>query len=496
MARRPRCRLIDVRIAAFALVSVLSASAAAAQQGSLPEIYAEAQQAQRNGDLRAAASHYEKIVAMRPDVAEAFANLGSIYYQLGEDSKAADRLRKAIEIKPQLAAPHFFLGVVSARQKAYESAIRSLETSARLDPSNGMVPIYLGEAYHAVRRIADAAEQFWRATRVADFRADAHYLLNRSYGKLAEQALSRLSREYPESYFAKLSRGHLNEGRKDWEEAEKAYREAAIRRPDADGLPERIEWVRRARAGNPTGRPPTPSGGRSSLLGLLYDPPSDSDVERMLGERRNREIRRLAANATAEDLYRQAHESEVTAYLAARWIASNDPSSYRAHQLRGELHEARGEIDEAVREYRLALRRNPGLRDVHFAIGSLLWSVSRLDEALPELERELEVSPNHPQAHYEIADILQVRGQREDAKRHLLEAIRFAPGMVEARLALERIHFAEGELDEALAQMREAVRLAPANPTPHYRISMIQRRLGNAEESLASLREFERLRSE
>ena len=469
---------------------------ASAQEEILFNLYTEAQAAQKAGDLRTAANHYEEIVRLRPDLAEAHANLGSIYYQIRDDEQAAASLERAIDLNPQLTAPHFFLGVVGLRQHDYPKAIRHLEASARLGPSDAAVPLYLGEAYFSVGRYSAAAAQFWNATRHEGFRADAYYALNRVCGELAEQALDQLAIEHPGSFYVHLALGHFHEGRKNWKDAENAYREALKRKPGAVGLEARLRWVSRSAAGGgPAGARPLLSATAPTMLGLLYDPPSDLEIDLLLGKYRGRLLGSRPDREGQESLYKQAEDFQIAAYLAARWIGKNDPGSYRARQLRAQLHESRGETDEAVREYRAALRLEPALRDVHFAIGTLLWSFSRFDEALPELQAELRINPNHAEAHYEIADILQVRGQNEEAKTHLLESIRLEPGMIESHLAIERVYFGEGRYDKALDHLAMVVALAPSDPTPHYRMSIVYRRLGKTEESQSALAEFQRLQA-
>ena len=143
----------------------------------LCELYTRAQVAHQAGDFRAAAGYYEELVRLRPDLAEAHANPGLIYYQIREDAQAEAALQKAIRLNPRLSAPYFILGVVASRQQNNENAIRHLETSARLDPSNPIVWYYLGEAYFANRQYADAIPAFEKATSHADFGADAYYYL-------------------------------------------------------------------------------------------------------------------------------------------------------------------------------------------------------------------------------------------------------------------------------------------------------------------------------
>ena len=318
---------------------------------------------------------------LRPELAEAHANLGSIYYQIRDDEKAAASLQRAIDLNPQLAAPQFFRGVVAIRQQDHSTAVRHLEASVRLDPSNAMAPLYLGEAYFGMGRHEAAATAFWKATRHQGFRADAYYSLNRACTEVAESILDRLAAEYPGSFFVHLALGQFHEGRRNWKEAGDEYHEALKRNPDAAGLESRLSWIRRNDSGGQSGAPPSLPEARPTLLGMLYDPPAASDIVRLLESYSNLLGTPGRVQQGPESLFERAGDYQVVAYLAARWIDQNDPGSYRARQLRAQLLEAQGETDGAVSEYRAALQLKPGLRDVHFAIGTLLWSLSRFDEA-------------------------------------------------------------------------------------------------------------------
>lgn len=475
----------------------LSATPTSAQEQELRDLYARAQAAQQAGEFHMAARHYEELVRHMPEIAEVHANLGSIYYQVREDEKAKASLNRALQLNPRIgAAPHFFLGVIAVRQQEHVEAIRHLETAEALDPSNGTVAYYLGEAYFASRQYSDAVATLQEVIGHSDFRADAFYYLSKAYGALSSATMDRLSAEHPRSFHVELARAHYHEGRKEWKEAEAAYRAALERNPGAEGLSERLRWVGLDPEGKgPPGPPPPFTSGEPTMLSMLYAPPSDREVDRMLDQYRDRLVTRRSTGESAESTYRLAVDYQIASYLHSRWISRNDPESYRAYQLRAQLHEARGEIDEAVREYHVALRLNPGLQNVHFAVGSMLWAASRFEEAAPELEAELRINPNHPEAHYVLADIRQVEGRTTDAKRHLLEALRFQPGMVEAHLAIERIYAAEEDFDNALNELRIVTRLSPEDPTPYYRMSILYRRLGKAEEARDALATFERLRT-
>ncbi len=491
--RRRESRALAVVAVILVALGLLPAEAAAQDQGELISLYQKAGAAQQAGDLAAAAALYEKIVTLSPDLAEAHANLGSIYYEMKDDSRAIASLERAIKLKPSLAAPHFFSGVIASRQREYPVAIRRLETAAKLDDSNPVVQVYLGAAYFAVREYSKAARAFEQATSLPEFQTDAFYHLSKAYSAISKEVMADLARRNPDSYHFHLARARFYESRRSWQEALDAYEAALGKHPDAPGLAARYEWVRGQMDGQAEAPPPVEEG--PTLLGFLYDPPPDDAIEALFAEKR-KQLERSASGLTDETaLYRKAEDYQIASYLAARWISANDPGSYRGHQLKAQLHESRGEIDDAIREYGEAIALKPDLQNVHFAAGSLYWSASRFEEALVELRAELAVNPNHPEAHYEIADILRTLGRDGEAKTHLLECLRLEPNMLDAHLAIEGIYSSAGEYEKALAQMQQAAAIAPLDPTPHYRMASIYRKLGKMDEAREALERFRKLKT-
>ncbi len=474
-----------------------SVSAAGQDQDRLYSLYQKAASAQKAGDLTAAATSYEEIVRLSPELAEAYANLGSIYYELKMDDKALSALDRAIQLKPELAAPHFFAGVISTRLRDYPTAIRRLKTAAKLDPSNLVVQVYLGAAYFAVGDYPEAARAFEAATELPEFRADAFYHLSKAYGEISKSLLAELARKHPASYYFHLAQGHFHESRRSWLQAEEAYQAALAMKPDAADVKIRRDWVHeqledKAQEQAP---PPAVAGEGTTLLAYLYNPPPDQAVESLLDEKKRQMGQPALDPIDDASLYRRAENYQLASYLAARWISANDPESYRGHQLKAQLHEVQGETEEAIREYGRAAELKPDLQNVHFAAGSLYWAQNRFNEALVELEAELKISPNHAEAHYEIADILRTFGRNAEAQKHLLECLRLQPEMLDAHLAIERIYFLDGKFEEALAHMQEAARIAPSDPTPLYRMAAIYRKLGKTDEARAALERFRELKN-
>src|ERR1700686_436181 len=130
-------------------VGVLGLVASGPSQDDLAQLYAAAQKAQAAGDLATAAQKYEAIVRLRPEMAEAHANLGNIYYQQGKPDRAKASYQKAVQLKPDLAGPYFFLGVIAFGERDFPPALRFLQRAAALENSNPLIHSYLGYTYYA-----------------------------------------------------------------------------------------------------------------------------------------------------------------------------------------------------------------------------------------------------------------------------------------------------------------------------------------------------------
>ncbi len=287
--RRWTALQLRARLAAAAAALLLAVAPGPSQEQQLQALYARAQAAQREGDLQTAISHLREVVRLVPDLAEAHANLGSLYFQVRDDRQATLSLERALQLKPELVGPHFFLGALTSRRNDFPTAIGHFERAVRLDPTNLYALFYLAEAYFATRRYSDAVSAFERTATLDDFRVDSYYYLSKAHGALSRQALDRLNRTHPSSHFVHLARAHFHEGRRSWLEAAKAYHQALEKNPGAVGLPARLAWARRrAKDGRLDEAVPPPPPGLPTMLGYLYDPPPSDAIEALLRECRGR----------------------------------------------------------------------------------------------------------------------------------------------------------------------------------------------------------------
>ncbi len=96
-------------------------------------IGAGAQGFQRTSRFSSARQDFERAVRLKPDYAEAFNNLGVVYYQQGDYRKAISRYKSALSIRDS-ASFHSNLGSVYFAQKKLPLAMNEYLLALRLDP--------------------------------------------------------------------------------------------------------------------------------------------------------------------------------------------------------------------------------------------------------------------------------------------------------------------------------------------------------------------------
>jgi tetratricopeptide (TPR) repeat protein len=109
-----------------------------------------------------AVAAYEKVLAIDPDHAAAHINLGTLYYNRQDHSRAEQHYRSAIESDPRYALAYFDLGNVLDETGRVREAIQTYETALRLAPTYADAHYNLALAYEKVKEPRKALPH-WRA---------------------------------------------------------------------------------------------------------------------------------------------------------------------------------------------------------------------------------------------------------------------------------------------------------------------------------------------
>ncbi len=97
------------------------------------------------GDMQNAQAELEKAVALNPQLAEAYNNLGIAYYQKGDFRKAAELFWKSAALKPAHMVSYNYAKTVQ-KMGAADEAIRAFQQAIQLKPDYAEAYLELGLA--------------------------------------------------------------------------------------------------------------------------------------------------------------------------------------------------------------------------------------------------------------------------------------------------------------------------------------------------------------
>jgi protein O-GlcNAc transferase len=125
--------------------------------------------------LEAAEAAFRKALSLQADYREAHNNLGLLLHRLGRDEEAALSLRRALEIEPRSPEVLRNLGLVLRAQRRPEEAVEAYRAALSLSPEDPAVLTNLGNALRDLSRSEEAVICFRDAVAAAPDYADAFY---------------------------------------------------------------------------------------------------------------------------------------------------------------------------------------------------------------------------------------------------------------------------------------------------------------------------------
>jgi tetratricopeptide (TPR) repeat protein len=342
--------------------SALQADPAEAQP-QIQQLYEEAQAARARGDLSLAEDKYVEVIRLSPQLANAYHNLGIVYFMQRKYRQSTNVLEKAVKLSPRLAGAHVILGLDYYQLYESQKAVNALQAALRLNPSDTNALLYLGKSQIQMRDYRSAAKTLERLVDSKPADPEGLYTLSLSYMKLLLESVNRLGEAAPQSYLFSLIMAQDAEARNDDETAISKYREAlALRaRPEAVGI--------------------------HYALGSVY-------------------ARTGKYEEAAEEFKR---ELEI------------NPNDSLALWKLGELA-LRTDPQEARHYLERAVTLNPDLPQAALAYGRALARTAETQKAVEHFQRVVRLAPEEDSVHYHLAKAYRLLGRDEQAKA---EAARF-----------------------------------------------------------------------
>ena len=188
------------------------------------QLFSQGEAALKRGDLAAAETAFKGVLAVNPEVAGAYANLGVISMRRKQWPQALERLRKAEHLAPQVAGIRLNVGLVYYRQNDFQAAIGPFESVVRDAPDSYQARYLLGLCYFFNQRYAEAANTLEPLWGQASDQLNFLYVLGIAANKagrsgLEQRALGRLVETGQDTaeFHLLMGKAHLN--RQEYDEA-------------------------------------------------------------------------------------------------------------------------------------------------------------------------------------------------------------------------------------------------------------------------------------
>ncbi len=242
----------------FALLSLLCALCVVSEVQAQQANAAQAQRCSQEGEKALAAGRYdeatqayEKLRELAPNMAEAHARLGLIYYQQGKFEQAAHALQQAIKLKPALPNTDLLLAMALSELGRYKEAAPALEkgfkrvTDPALKRASGL---RLTRVYTGLGQDDKAVEVALELTRLYPKDPEALYHAGRLFANYAYLSTVKLAEVAPDSLWLHLAAGEAYESQGRLDAAIREYKEVLSLQSNRSGVHYRIGRALLARA--------------------------------------------------------------------------------------------------------------------------------------------------------------------------------------------------------------------------------------------------------
>ena len=414
-----------------------------------------------------ATREYQEAVRIDPTLEDAYKNLGFLEWTEHDLNSARTYLKQALDLAPNDAFAHYYLGRVQLEAKLYESAFHELDRSGMAWPSDVEFLIEAANGYSALGQQEEARKITDRLS-IMPLNDDevvrvAWLLLSAKDNDAAINLLRRLcERQTPAcpgwAQFD-LALAYLLTGK---------YESGA-------------ERARAFLKASPVAPAPAETASAWSLIGI-------SNANLNQGEAAVEAFREAAKLDPAQEehwlnLTRELMELNhfSDAISAAHDGLESNPKSYALHLRLGAAYLSIDRYSEAEAVFRQLVDAGDPLPTSYVGLAQVLLRTGRAAEAVSELTAASQkLGPNFLISYFQGL-ALDRAARPAEAVSVLNDAIRLNPNSSEAHLALGKSELAIGRVSEATAELQESLRLNPGDVQARRLLSQAYRRAGNAQ---------------
>ncbi|MEB3359769.1 MAG: tetratricopeptide repeat protein [Synechococcales bacterium] len=441
---------------------------------------------QRQGQLAAAYRHYQAAIALQPDQAELYVNLGSLAAQQQQWSQAIAHYQHAIALQPNFAGAYRNLARLWEILQQPHAAADCWDQAQSLEPTWVEAEPYLnlGEILHQQGK--------------AD-RAIAHY----------RQAI-QLQPEVLDPY---LKLGKLLSDQGDERGAIALYRTALAHHPQQPDLAYRLaqafgrqhQWERAIAyyrrffdwqgLRSPEGQPQETGQWSRERLGQWWGEFANALAQ---GQKWKRAIAYYRhAIQYQPDEWQWHHRLGDALFQQKRWgraacayrcALEHSPQAFWSHNNLGNALMRRSQWAEAIQAYEQAVAINDRFFWTYRHLGQAHLELGQLEQAIANYQQALQLEPHAPVLHYDLGNVLRQQGQFSAAVTYYCQTIRIDPTHKPAYIALQFVPIAPGQRADVIATYRAALQQAPDYAMAWSNLGDVLTQAGDRAEAIACYR--------
>ena len=375
----------------------------------------------QQGQLKAAARHYEKLLQKMPDDVELLSRLANTYLSLGKEKKAETLFDKIarIEQRAQQEKDTIAQGRQLLQQGKLKQAEEILSKVIKHNPNNAEALYWLAIVYARQGHFDHAENSMRRSVELAP----NNYRLLENYAGILLQA------------------GQLDKAEKTYKTLLAQTRSKAERRKF-----KRLLWF--------------VEGQRLLRAGKLQQAMDHYVTMTLMFPRDVEVLERLAAVYTDLGFWDEAE----TTY---RQILAIDARRAITHLRFAHMYGKQGNQAERRKHLARVIQLNPNSALAQTALkelmgrGRQLIQQRKLDEALAEYQTILSVLPAHVGASLAIAKIYQRQQAYDQAEAMYLQVLAIRPADLNTRALLAALYFKANRLDDSIKEYQKILAMAP-----------------------------------
>ncbi|MFL6446996.1 MAG: tetratricopeptide repeat protein [Bryobacteraceae bacterium] len=216
-------------------------------------------------------------------------------------------------------------------------------------------------------------------------------------------------------------------------------------------------------------------------------------TDRLLAEAKVKAARQKPARS--DEARREIEESQTLMNDFQRCVSTAmqlEPESVQANMIFGESFRIAEQYGEAVREYKTATEKAPGLAAAWAGLATAQSASGDDESALKTAEHARKLDEKDPDTATLIAAIYVRMGDFPKAEPFAREALRLKPDLATAHVVLARVYVYRGQSEEALEELQAAEK-DDLDGSTHYLLATTLRKLGRPGEAAVAMREYSRL---